>query len=347
MALSLLAHLYTHIRGSQEDIATLSLQYIISQNKELNQAFTKHILNSLHVRYDGDLNYVCQAVGDKKERPDIAGFDANGREQILCEAKFYAGLTENQPITYLDRLKKNNGLGLIFICPAVRRKILWARLLSLCHEKTVRELSEYCAEVDGIMMAIVAWPEIIDTLHRTASVSSVELLSDINQLNGFCKQMDQEAFLPYTEEELGPVYAKLENRPFQVIDALIDTMMADKSLSPSLKGLKATAYKNGYTRSIRIKSVYLTINYDRVAWANPGNVDTPFWFALRADDWKQTQEILNYLQRYPETEKSSFWNMVFLAIHPLTNATLDEVALDLKRQILGCIEGFEQDMNSF
>lgn len=39
MAYSLLAHLYPHIRGSQEDIATYSLQYLLVQSKELNRAW--------------------------------------------------------------------------------------------------------------------------------------------------------------------------------------------------------------------------------------------------------------------------------------------------------------------
>jgi len=35
MANSLLAHLYSHIKGSQEDVATLSLQYILSNYEAL------------------------------------------------------------------------------------------------------------------------------------------------------------------------------------------------------------------------------------------------------------------------------------------------------------------------
>ena len=43
MANSLLAHLYSRIRGSQEDIATISLQYLLSQSIALNEAFTQLI----------------------------------------------------------------------------------------------------------------------------------------------------------------------------------------------------------------------------------------------------------------------------------------------------------------
>ena len=43
--MALLAHLYPHIRGSQEDIATLSLHYLLMQSPDLNAAFTRKIRN--------------------------------------------------------------------------------------------------------------------------------------------------------------------------------------------------------------------------------------------------------------------------------------------------------------
>ena len=54
MAQSLLAHLYSHIRGSQEDVATLSLQYILSQSEELRYGFNRLIGSKLHVDLSGN-----------------------------------------------------------------------------------------------------------------------------------------------------------------------------------------------------------------------------------------------------------------------------------------------------
>ena len=134
MPYSLLAHLYPHIKGSQEDIATLSLQYLLSQSEELNKAFTELLSNCLRSDLDQTLQYCCQVAGDseEKERPDMAGLDANGKEIILCEMKFYASLTANQPLTYLRRLKENDGQGLVFICPTARKNSLWSKLIELC-----------------------------------------------------------------------------------------------------------------------------------------------------------------------------------------------------------------------
>ena len=169
MEISLLAHLYSHIKGSQEDVATLSLQFILSQSLKLNHEFTKLLSASLHCKIEQKLNYICQAVGENKERPDIAGVDSNGKEQILCEAKFYAGLTENQPNTYLDRLKKEEAIGLVFICPAARKVTLWSKLLDLCKERSIEAIDDYCVNLDGVRMAIVTWSDIIESLRHVAN----------------------------------------------------------------------------------------------------------------------------------------------------------------------------------
>ena len=104
--MALLAHLYSRITGSQEDVATLSLQYIISSSPQLNAAFNKLMSSALVTEIEDDTTYSCQSVGENSERPDMSGVDSQGRETILCEMKFYAGLTSNQPNTYLDRLIK-------------------------------------------------------------------------------------------------------------------------------------------------------------------------------------------------------------------------------------------------
>ena len=120
MAHSLLAHMYSHIRGSQEDIATYSIEFIVSQSYEVNEAYTKLLETSLHTSLGSSLRYSCQATGKNKERPDLSGVNVEGNEIVLCEAKFYAGLTDNQPTSYLKRLIDEGGAGLVFICPENR-----------------------------------------------------------------------------------------------------------------------------------------------------------------------------------------------------------------------------------
>lgn len=336
MAASLLAHLYSRIKGSQEDVATLSLQYIVSQSAALNHEFTRRLCESLHGIVSTELNYACQSVGTELERPDIAGVDADGNEKILCEAKFFAGLTENQPNTYLDRLKDKGGLGLVFICPAVRKETLWRKLLDLCSGRSVEqvETDRFCVDVDGIRMSILTWNDIIEALRHVASSEAQNSLQDIYQLDGFCKLMDEEAFIPFSTEDFGPINAIREERYYQVLDAVFDRLMADKSLHCSAKGLRATPYRYGYVRYIRVGDYALSINYDRRLWRSKGSAETPFWVVIMTGDFKQPTEFRTVFSRYSEGEKETLNGEIALALIAPTNASLDEVAEKLTGQIL-------------
>ena len=343
--MALLAHLYSHIRGSQEDIATYSLQYILSASAELNRAFTRLVSESLHCEMLAPLNYICQVSGENRERPDIAGIDTEGNEQILCEAKFYAGLTNNQPNSYLDRIIQRDGTGLLFICPEVRKAVLWDQLKELVAERNIMPISDSCLSADGVKMAIITWNEVTSILKRTAASIAIEYLSDVEQLEGYCKQMDSEAFIPFSAEDLGPEVPRKEERYYRVIDKLVEHLKSDKSLNPITKGVKVTAYRKGYGRGINIRGYWLSINYDRDLWMDASSCETPFWVAVRSGkDWKQHEYIIRALNRFPELEKGSIWGLTYIALHPRLNGTLDEVVDDLKVQILKYIDAADEEL---
>ena len=335
MAESLLAHLYSRIKGSQEDVATLSLQYIISSNPKLNEAFNRILNNALGLDIGTDVTYVCQSVGENGERPDMAGIDKEGNEVVLCEMKFYAGLTANQPNAYLDRLIRENGKALVFICPEQRRISLWSKVKELCRENN-KELSDegaYRISVNGISMAVLSWAEIIEVLTRTAASSSVEALPDIAQLSGLCKMMDSAAFIPFSSADMGPEIARREERYFQVIDRLFDVLMANKKVKTSSKGLKASPNRAGYTRYLRVNEYQVAIIYNRTAWMSKSSVETPFWFYYNDEDWKQSEVLKSKLRALPELEREMFDSTIAVALHPMLDASLDEVANDMMKQI--------------
>ena len=334
MASSLLAHLYSHIKGSQEDVATLSLQYIVSSSPALNREFTRILEKALQGSTGKELRYVCQSVGENKERPDIAGIDSNGKEQILCEAKFYAGLTENQPNGYLNRLIKAGGFGLVFICPSARKVTLWSKILELCQDRAVESVDEFCVIVDGIHMSVLTWGAIIDSLRQVASSEAPVTLQDIHQLDGFCKLMDDEAFIPFSTEDFGPINAIREERHYQVVDAIFDRLIADKSLHANAKSLRATPYRNGYVRYIRVLDFSLAIHYDRRLWRSSRSEETPFWVMITDREFKQPVEFRKAFNRYQESWKESINDGIALALFAPANAALDEVAEELVRQIL-------------
>ena len=336
MAMSLLAHLYSRIKGSQEDVATLSLQYIISSSEELNAAFNRLISKSLDINIESDITYSCQSVGENSERPDMSGVNKEGKELVLCEMKFYAGLTANQPNGYLDRLIKEGGLALVFVCPEQRKASLWNKVLELCREdgKSISDESAYKVKVNGIAMSVITWAEIIEELRRTASSAAVGSLPDIAQLAGFCEMMDSTAFIPFSSEDMGPEIARREERYYQVIDRLYDTLTANKQIDASGKGLKASANRSGYTRYLKIGKYYAALIYNRTAWMHTNTVETPFWFYINDDGWNQSDDLKARMRAVPEYEREVFDNTIACALYPKLDAQLDEIASDMMGQIL-------------
>lgn len=341
MEKSLLAHMYSRIRGSQEDIATYSLEYIVSKSSELNYAFTKLLESTLNETLGDGLHYNCQASGKQKERPNISGVNNTGKEVVLCEAKFYSGLTENQPLTYLERLRAEGGVGLVYICPARRRRILWNKLVELCQKKAPVIIDEYCVAVDGVRMSIVTWSEVIEMLRLAASAMAVEALSDIDQLDGFCKMMDDSSFIPFTEEDFGIENARREERHYQVPDAVVSYMLADKTLDASVRGLRATPNRQGYARYVNLLGHSVSVNYDRPNWGNPTTEETPFWAVIYEKGFKQPETYRQIFRKYPVSYQGKLNDAAALPVFVPVGASLDEIAKDITAQIVKYINDID------
>lgn len=343
MAGALLAHLYSRINGSQEDVATAALQYIISSSAELKRAFNKLLADVIKIEFDPDTRYSLQSVGKNKERPDMSGADSDGKEIILCEMKFYAGLTFNQPNTYLDRLKEENGKALVFVCPEQRKIYLWNEIKNRCENngKTLTDEDGYRVTVDGIAMAIITWAQVIETLQRTAASVAVEALFDISELDGFCEMMDSTAFLPFKAEDLSSDVARSEERYFQVIDRLCEMLKANKTINADTKNLRATPTRNGYFRYMHLNGNGLALIFDRMFWINKTSVETPFWFYI---GWSQSPELKNKISSIvPKNEQIVFGreNIIAIALHAPANAQLDEIAENMMNQILDFMKKIE------
>ena len=119
---SLLGQFYNRIRGSQEDIASESLVYILKQSLESRKVVNQIVKANTNLMFS-DLAYQTQNVGESLERPDISGKDETGKEVLLIEAKFWASLTRNQPNGYLKRLKENTVL--MFLVPTLRTRTVF------------------------------------------------------------------------------------------------------------------------------------------------------------------------------------------------------------------------------
>ena len=187
---SLLSFLASKIsKYPQEDIASMSLCHIVNQEDApfLTSVFTEILCTSLGIKdFEGISNYRTQVTGKEKERPDIVGFDQRGKEALICEVKFYAALTQNQPKAYLKRLSETSGAGLVFLCPANRVQGLWHQL---CAVAGVETTEDHRVSVDGIPMSIISWEHVLEKLSIVSENNHCIMQSDIQELTVFCKDM--------------------------------------------------------------------------------------------------------------------------------------------------------------
>lgn len=119
---TLLAKLAPLFGTQTENLAVEALGHILSGSEAARRALAE-VLKSGGADVGPIARVGTQSVGEKKERPDLVGFDVDGTQRALIEAKFWAGLTGKQPLGYLERLAKVCGSGpsvLLFVAPEAR-----------------------------------------------------------------------------------------------------------------------------------------------------------------------------------------------------------------------------------
>ena len=115
---TLLARLAPMFGPQTENLAVEALGHILSGSEAARSALSELLLAS--GAGVGQIAQVrTQDAGKDGARPDLVGSDQDGEDRVLIEAKFWAGLTANQPGGYLKRLESAPQPSvLLFVAPA-------------------------------------------------------------------------------------------------------------------------------------------------------------------------------------------------------------------------------------
>ena len=349
---SLLFNLAPYTKIPYEDIATLALRSVVEESPALRSAFTKVLCDHLYIpQVDNICEYRTQVTGNKLERPDVVGFDGTGKEVLICEAKFYAGLTENQPDTYLERLRKDNGKGLVFLCPNNRIHGLWKQLAERDGAEPI-EGHDDCVSVQGVRMGIVGWEELLETLLMVSERNSAEMRPDIQELKVYCEQMiAANTFIPFASEDLGADVPASMERYYTVMDRLRDLLFTKKEYGITQRGegkgkgslhSQPQAYGDYYIY-MRTNEFCTSLYFDKYAWRQSGSTMTPFWLEIKNLGWKQDESVMAYLHSLPEekTEKSRSGS-ILIALETPIGLTLEETVQALCNQVLYHIDRYTE-----
>ena len=280
---NLLTHLAWKLSSRHEDIAVEALGFI------LRSASARRVLVELAREGGADQGEIAsvltQVGGQEQTRPDLVCYDQQGNETLIIEAKFWAGLTSNQPNAYLKRLPVQKVL--LFIAPTSRLETLWNELCRLArvdkkqsaYVKTEFRSTRTNMDVSGDKhLMLVSWTSLLD---RMANFGETDMLNEIGQLAGFVRRIDESGFPPLRMKELAPEIPRRLRGFRQLVDDATNRAVNDGSLD--INNLKVAARDTGYGRYVRVKGAGAWFGIDSDRWARGSYPDTPIW--LQFTQW--------------------------------------------------------------
>jgi len=277
---TLFGHLALQFGTSAENLATESLQYILQSSPVACNAFLE-LLRDLGVDLPQETSFRTQVGFGDHGVPDLIGETSSG-SALVIESKFWAGLTQHQPVGYLRDLTDEGGHLLLFIAPGARFPTLWGELLRRCRNAEIDVVSQTegngskTAQLDlDIKLAMVSWRYVLEVLlRRLREENETRSIADLRQLQGLCERMDSEAFWPLQQEELASSIGRRINSYYTIINKAAHR--AEQADLCVVNGFAAGKWYLG--RNLTIRTLNAHLRFDAKRWGNQGA--TPTWLRL-------------------------------------------------------------------
>lgn len=305
---SLFGHLAGMLSSHPENVATEALKYVLERSSVAKRAFLQYAARA-NVELAETLFFRTQASGEDNAVPDLAGTDSESRQVLLIEAKFWAGLTGNQPVTYLKRLPDEVDGLLLFVAPAKRLDTLWAELLRRCQDENGTVEQPYYDTAEHFRsikigtthtLALTSWRALLVYILRALETEGeYRAASDVQQLQGLCERMDSEAFLPLRSEELTSDTGTRVRQYCEIVNEA--TRQAVAAGIASIGGFKATGGAAWYGRYMSIHGVLNFLHFSADSWSR--RRATPLW--LRVGSSRESKHPLKEALANLELEQPS------------------------------------------
>ena len=281
----LLGHLTARFATHPENLATEALTYVLRRSRPARVALMRMVASltssvlatpAAVSEDDAAIDFSSQASTEEGGIPDLVGRAADGTEKVLLEAKFWAGLTEHQPVTYLQRLSA--GGCLLFVVPTVRADFVW-------HEVTRRaEVTANAAHSAGggkavatgrAVLALVTWTTLLAVL-SDALRDDAGTLQDVGQLKGLCERMSGAGFLPLAADELTSGFWRRFGQMGRIVESVRDELVARKIAA--IEGARLSPSRGWLGQKLKMRGMLVHLYFDPDACAR--SYPTPFWLWL-------------------------------------------------------------------
>lgn len=326
---SLLAHLIPQVTNRIEDSAVEALGFILKESKASLAALNSLVWSGGVVRPE-IVRVQTQVSGDEGTRPDLVGFDAEGKERLLIEAKFWAGLTENQPNAYLDRLPDDGPAALLFVAPETRIPSLGTEL-----EHRVGGKISFADGGDGIRSAIVggaakrllmvSWARLLSRMSERVREDHEDpgVYAGIQQLLGLTQRMDDDRLLPLHQEEFAPHFARRVRDYMRLVNDSVERCEREQLLSCGRRDSPERAWY-GYGRSLRFAGTAAWFGIRWSLWRGQGA--TPLWLQIQVE----RESVFNQVRDKLPASPGDHWIPIYLKTGVEYSVVLEDVVRQLK-----------------
>jgi hypothetical protein len=334
----LFGHLASRFSTRPENLATEAVAFIVNRSAAMREAL-RRLVGRTGIELPLLARFRSQAGDEQGNIPDLVGLDPMGAERLLIENKFWAGLTENQPAGYLERLPADGGAVLVFVVPRKRLPIVWTELASSATNRATRLPDP--ERLDGDLLfarltsstaiAATTWNAVLDSLDDVArAAGDTSAAADIAQLRSLCDVMDSEAFLPVRIEELTNL--EVPRRLIGLADLARDLGQQAEALGiADRKGLNPTHGWYSAGRYLRIGSAGAWLGIDHEKWSRYGI--TPLWIVFHNTEYGRAPFVLEALKAWAPPRMFEEGGRALVALTVLPDVTRERVLEDLLDQL--------------
>ena len=332
---TVLARLSWKFSHHSETVATEALGHILS-----GSAAAREALGGFLRSHGADVGAIArvqtEVTGEEGDRPDLACFGQDGKERLLIESKFWAGLTFNQPVTYLRRLEKNTPSVLLVVAPSLRIETLWPELKRRVRvgmgvepgDEQVGSDIRRATVVTGPTLMLASWRALLGALESSIGAGDAQAVNDIRQLLGLADLQDStEAFLPLRPEQLDPEIAQLVRNLHRLVkDVCTRVFRTDWADGKGFAYVRV----DGYYRFMRLGGcrVWFGLRYEK--WSRLEL--TPLWLGFQTP--ARNDGIPRKLeQRWEGNPPESLSTESLVPIHLPTGCEYQEVLDDVVGQL--------------
>jgi hypothetical protein len=286
----------TRLSGEGEDVATEALAFILESSQAARTAMAKMLRR---VAPDlPELTFIAQR-GDGITRPDLSGL-AGLQLHVLFENKFWAGLTDNQPMSYLRMLAdgRDDGGLLVVVVPSVRVSTIWSELL-----RRVDDAGSVAVEGPapigftrlakttlGPSLALTTWRQVIETLQLELTHDPARL-ADVMQLRALCDAADVDAHVPLSASHLSD-----QTTPARIIQlgSIVQAavgLATERGIVNTTRLMPQASWDRigRYLRFPAGGGVGAWLGTELRTWMEHGR--TPLWLVFTPSPWSRADEV--------------------------------------------------------